>query len=91
MTDVLVADCAKKAGLHRKKEKMKVKTKKANCKALLFVGYLIFMHLTNLVLASAVNMKVDLSSFGEMRLGGPYVHSGCLPGKVVCFYFLQLN
>ena len=50
-----------------------------------------FMHLTNLVLASAVNMKVDLSSFGEMRLGGPYVHSGCLPGKVVCFYFLQLN
>ena len=29
MTDVLVADCAKKAGLHRKKVKMKVKTNKA--------------------------------------------------------------
>ena len=56
MTDVFVADCAKKAGLHRKKVEMK--TKEANCKALLFVGYLIFMHLTNLVLASASEYEV---------------------------------
>ena len=59
MTDVFVADCAKKAGLHR--EKVKMKKKKANRKALLFVGYLICIHVTNMVLASAINLKVDLS------------------------------
>ena len=87
MTDVLVADCAKKAGLHRKKVKMKVKTKKANCKALLFVGYLIFMHLTNLVLSSAMNMKVGLSPCGEMRPREPYVYFGCLPCRGVYSVF----
>ena len=40
MTDVFVTDCAKTAGLNRKKVKMK--TKKANCKVLLFVGYMNF-------------------------------------------------
>ena len=58
MTDVIVADCANVAGLNRKKAKAKMKTKKANCKALFFVGYIIFMHPAILISASAVNMKV---------------------------------
>ena len=58
MTDVIVADCANVAGLNRKKAKAKMETKKANCKALLFVGYIIFMHPTILISTSAVDIKV---------------------------------
>ena len=64
-----------------------MKTKKANSKILLFVGYLNFMHFTNSVLSSEMNMKVGLSPCGEMRPGKPYVHSGCLPCRAVCLAF----
>ena len=58
MTDVIVAGCANAAGLNRKKAKAKMETKKANCKALLFVGYIIFMHPAILISTSAVDIKV---------------------------------